>query len=329
MPRFLDKDEALGWIREHGQRVNAGDAAPILYESPYDNPYQLWLRKTGKSPPKEQTEAMASGNITEAAIFAWYEQVARLAGGRTQVWAAYDEDMLWVQGKADYWHPGSGHLAEFKSPFRDDSKDHEIAKGGQIPYHYWLQCQHLIQVFDAKSMDFVSWRSADDYAIVPVHRDDDYWLAYMLPAYCEFQRRVTENAWPKPEGEVYERSEQWQMHARRLLECKSLCREYETLYDREAAAIKRLAAASGRKTIIGGGIRGTWTTLKPRWEVAIKADSEEAQAAILKALEPLEGRKGVGKITKRSYPPNLVLKISVDNTKEDEDSDTEEDENSN
>lgn len=307
MPRLLSKDEALSWTREHGQRVNAGDAAAILYEDPYQSAYQLWARKMGRIPPKEQTDEMKSGNVTEGAVFAWYEQRTGLKG-LSQVWGAYS-DAEWIQSKIDFWHPESKHLAEFKSPFRDDSKDHVLMKSGVAPYHYWLQCQHEMQVMEVEKMTLVSWRSPSDFAILEIKRDDDFWATVMLPAYLEFYRRLTENEWPRPDGNCEMADEEWAMQSRRLHDAKLMRLEAQQQMDRAEAAIKRIADGTGAKRIKGGGIEAVWTVYKPRWEVAVKAESKEALDAIMAALKPLEGRQGVKEIKPREIAANLVLRI--------------------
>lgn len=308
MPRFLSKDEALGWTREHGQRLNAGDAAGILWESPYDSAYQLWARKTGKIPKKEQTKEMAAGNMTEPAIFAWYEQYMGVKGGLSQVWAEYD-DAPWIQAKSDYWIAENGHLAEFKAPQRDDARDHLLSKAGTVPYHYWLQCQHMMAVFDVGQMNFVSWRAADDHVVLELKRDEGFWATVMLPAYQEFYRRIQEDSWPKPDGKINEEGEEWAMYARRLIEAKEDLRLAEFRLERAEAALKRLADQSGGKSIAGGGVKASWMTYKPRWEVAIKAETKVAFDAIIEAVKPLEKRAGVKEIKPREYPANLVLRI--------------------
>ena len=308
MPRLLSKDEALGWTREHGQRINAGDAAAVLYEDPYQSPYQLWARKTGRIPRKEQTDEMKSGNTTEPAIFGWYEQRTGLKG-LSQTWGAYT-DAEWIQTKNDFWVPESKHLAEFKAPFRDDSKDHILMKQGVVPYHYGLQCQHEMQVMEVETMTLVSWRSPSDFAILEIKRDDDFWATVMLPAYIEFYRRLTENAWPKPDGNCEMADEEWTMWSRRLSDAKAMRIEAQGLMDRAEAAIKRMAEATGSKRIKGGGIEAVWTTYRPRWEVSVKAESKEALDAIMKALEPLEGRAGVKEIKPKEIAANLLLRIS-------------------
>ena len=210
MGRLLLLDDAKknpDWQLVFGGGVNAGDAAAVLEESPFGGAYHLWLLKTKKIPRPEQTDAMKHGNTTEPLILDWYKTYKGMEG-RGQVWAVY-EDAEWVRGLGDFWNAEARHGAEFKAPTRDDSGDHLLAKQGQVPYHYWLQCVHLMEVYDSLSWDFVSWRSPEDAVVIPVKRDTDFWLTEMLPRYMEFWRRVSEDNWPKPEGNAIEESEEW------------------------------------------------------------------------------------------------------------------------
>jgi putative phage-type endonuclease len=314
MPRFLELDEAKkspDWNIVFGGGVNAGDAAPILEESPFQSAYGLWLLKTKKVARPPQTEAMKHGNVTEPLIMEWYKAHKGL-DGQGQVWAVYD-DAEFIRGLGDFWNAEKRHGAEFKAPTRDDSSDHRKAKEGDVPFHYLLQCWHLMEVYDAATWDFVSWRSPEDAVVIPVERNTDFWLTEMVPRYQEFWRRVQEDSWPKPEGTAMEGSGEWAEAARRVLDGKAMKSEADGWVRRSEAVLRRMAVA---KTTIGGGIRATWTTYKPRWEVKISAESEAAMQRILKAVEPLEGRAGVGKISTTSFPPNLVLRISEQAEKE-------------
>lgn len=308
MPRKLDLDPEKknpDWAIVFAGGINAGDASAILEESPFETAYGLWLTKTKRKPRPKQTPAMLSGLNTEPLISRWYQEKKGMTG-ESQVWMVMD-DPEWIRGLGDFWCAPARHGAEFKAPTRDDSTDHRLAKEGQVPQHYWDQCQHLIQVYDAVSWDFVSWRSPEDAVIIPVQRDNDYWLTVMLPAYVEFWRRVQEDEWPKPEGTVHEESQEWAVGAAWVLEGKAMGGAAESRKRRGEAMLRRMATA---KTTIGGGITATWSAYKARWEAVVSADSEEALAKIMKAISPLEGKHGVGKLTSRSYPPNLILRIS-------------------
>lgn len=308
MPRFLDLDEAKqnpDWqvVFTQKNRINAGDAAAVLEESPWETAYGLWLLKTGRKARPPQTAAMAHGNTTEPLIFEWYQNEKKITG-TSQAWALYD-DADYIQAKCDFWNAQMRHGAEFKAPVSGDTS-HRQAKEGHIPYHYWLQCIHEMEVCDAETWDYVSWHQGDG-VIIPVSRNTEFWLTEMVPRYQEFYRRVAENAWPKPEGNAIEQSEEWAQAAVDFVEGKRVSNSGTDMKKRAEAALRRMAVA---KSTTGAGIRASWVAYKPRWEAKISADSEQALAAIMKALAPLEGKQGVGKISSTAWPPNLVLRVT-------------------
>lgn len=315
MPRFLDLDEAKrnpDWEIVFGGGVNAGDAAPILWESKFEDAYGLWLLKTKQKPRPPQTDAMKHGNVTEPLIHAWYQEKKGVQG-RSQVWAVYS-DAEFVRGLGDFWNDELRHGAEYKAPSADDTEDHAVAKEGVVPFHYLLQCWHLMEVYDALTWDFVSWRSPDDAVVIPVQRNTDFWLTEMLPAYMEFWRRVQERSWPRPEGKVFEISEEWRMHVRRRMDAKAMEREAKILQRREEAWFKRNATA---KTTVGGGAIATWIEVRPRHEIKITVDDAGLADQVMKAIEPLRPRlpmrgqkKDQEPIKRVDYPPNLWLKIT-------------------
>jgi YqaJ-like viral recombinase domain len=308
MPRFLDLDEAKqnpDWQIVFGGGVNAGDAAAILWESKFEGAYGLWLLKTKRKPRPEQTDAMKHGNVTEPLIFEWYKRYKGM-NGRSQVWAVHEE-AEWVRGLGDFWNVEQRHGAEFKAPTKDDSEDHLIAKSGKVPFGYLLQCYHLCEVYDAATWDFVSWRSESDNAVIPVERNSEFFWSEMYPRYEEFWARVQANEWPEPTGTEQQEGEEWRMWAQRHLTGKAMEREAKEYLARADAGLKRLASAKVTK---GAGIRATWSVYKPRWEVVVSADTADAQTKIVAAVKPLEGKAGVKRISTRSYPQNLVLKVS-------------------
>jgi putative phage-type endonuclease len=301
MPRMMDlsqgSDDWLLW-REKG--IGGSDAPIILEESPWSSAYKLWLQKTNRIPRDKETPAMLHGKNTEPLIREWY---VKQTGKEGAACAAIYDDADYIRVSMDHWNPNTRHAAEFKAP--TSLEGHQKCKEA-VPYHYWIQCQHEMQVMDALTLDFVSWHNGDGI-IVSVERDDDFWLMTLLPAIQEFWRRVQEDAWPKPEGDAVDESPEWAQAAERFRDSKLMVRDWETVKQRAEAALRRMAVA---KSTTGAGIRASWVAYKPRWEAKISAESPEALTAIMKALAPLEGKQGVGKISSTAWPPNLVLRVA-------------------
>lgn len=301
MPRMMNLSQGSDdWILWREKGIGGSDSPVILEESPWSSAYKLWLQKTNRIPRDKENAAMLHGKNTEPLIREWY--IAQ-TGKEGSACAAIYDDADYIRVSMDHWNPNTRHAAEFKAPMTLEG--HRKCKEA-VPYHYWVQVQHELQVMDAATLDFVSWYQGDGI-IVPVERDDDFWLMTLLPAIQEFWRRVQENSWPKPDGEAVDTSPEWANAADRFINAKAVHKEFDGVKQRAEAALRRMAVA---KTTTGGGIRASWVAYKPRWEAKISADSEQALAAIMKALAPLEGKQGVGKISSTAWPPNLVLRVA-------------------
>lgn len=57
------------WLRSREQGIGSSEVATVLGVNPYETPYQLWLRKTGRAPSVEQESfLMKAGHYLEDAI---------------------------------------------------------------------------------------------------------------------------------------------------------------------------------------------------------------------------------------------------------------------
>jgi putative phage-type endonuclease len=65
------------WLRERRKGLGGSDIGVILGVNPYRTPYQLWLDKTGRSPPLEENKFMLAGKLIEPVIV----EMFRLATG--------------------------------------------------------------------------------------------------------------------------------------------------------------------------------------------------------------------------------------------------------
>jgi putative phage-type endonuclease len=56
------------WLEERDLGVQASEVATILSLNPWESRLQLWARRTGKTPPIEESESMVIGHVIEEAI---------------------------------------------------------------------------------------------------------------------------------------------------------------------------------------------------------------------------------------------------------------------
>ena len=60
--RGMTRDE---WLAERRNAIGGSDTSAILGLNPYATPYTVWADKTGRLPPKEDSEAMRQGRDFE------------------------------------------------------------------------------------------------------------------------------------------------------------------------------------------------------------------------------------------------------------------------
>ena len=61
----MTTEERNAWLAERKQGIGGSEAAAIMGLSPWSTPATIWLDKTGRSGPKEETEAMRIGTELE------------------------------------------------------------------------------------------------------------------------------------------------------------------------------------------------------------------------------------------------------------------------
>lgn len=67
-------EEREAWLKERRQGLGGSDAAAVLGLSPWRTPVQVWLDKTGRAQPQEETEAMRIGTELEDYVARSYER---------------------------------------------------------------------------------------------------------------------------------------------------------------------------------------------------------------------------------------------------------------
>ena len=53
------------WLEQRRKSIGGSDAAAIVGLSKWASPFSIWAEKTGKTPPKEDNEAMRIGHDLE------------------------------------------------------------------------------------------------------------------------------------------------------------------------------------------------------------------------------------------------------------------------
>lgn len=163
------------WLAERRLGIGGSDAAGILGCSPWATPLTVWMDKTGRAAPKEETLPMRIGTELE-------DFVARLycgeTGRRVQRYTRMIHDGCLLGNLDRLVIPEGGKVASHKGEVRTDTvlecKTGSRPWDGEVPIHYQTQVQHYMGLVPALRrahvayLDLVSRR----FEVYEVERDD-------------------------------------------------------------------------------------------------------------------------------------------------------------
>lgn len=116
--------------------------------NPFETPYQLWLRKTGRMPRVAENDAMRAGHILEGAVATYFEQES----GRQVIkasegdWLAVDRerDFLRVSPDRTYWL-SEKHSKDNKGILECKTTQMDI-DSDNVPPHWFCQLMYQLGV---------------------------------------------------------------------------------------------------------------------------------------------------------------------------------------
>lgn len=183
------------WVKWRDGGIGSSEAPTILMENPYESPFALWRRKTGRAGSKTETAAMKHGKDTEAAARDAY--CAETGEFMPPACGIHDEHD-WMLASMDGMSSDGTLIVEIKCP--TELANHLSAREGQVPDHYFSQVQHQLAVSGAEMCHFWSFFGGKG-ALVEV-RPAGQVIKEMIEAEREFWRWVMEDKFPMPQGEV-------------------------------------------------------------------------------------------------------------------------------
>lgn len=90
-------DNREQWLEARKAGIGASEVATVVGLNPYETPLELWRRKVGIDPPKEENAAMRRGHYCEDAVAQWWAHET----GR-EVIAASAVDFLFIDKEKDF-----------------------------------------------------------------------------------------------------------------------------------------------------------------------------------------------------------------------------------
>ena len=201
----MKPEERAAWLEERKTGIGGSEAAAVMGLSPWATPVTVWLDKTGRAAPKEETEAMRIGTELEDFVARRYCQET----GRTV--QRYNK-MLHVDcllGNFDRLVIREGekvasHMGEVRTNLLLECKTSTREWEDGVPLYYQTQVQHymgLVACLEAADVA-VLFLGRKHFEVFRVERDQaviDHMQAYLREWW---QRHIVHDEMPKPQNEA-------------------------------------------------------------------------------------------------------------------------------
>ena len=278
------------WLEHRKTGIGSSEVATIVGLNPWETPYQLWRRKLGLDPAKDETFAMKAGHYLEDAVAQfWHDEtgceiIKRSSGD----WLIANKERPYLQVSPDrtYWLPGMTKNNTNKGILECKTTQSQI-DADDLPKHWFCQVQYQLGVaelehgslawlcsgreFGYKDMEFVP-----DFFAWLVEEVDKFWRDNILgrqePSVHSVQDILLKYA-RHTDGKVTEVSEDVYNAYSELKEVRD---QVAALEERKFSLEERLKFAFGDAEAIsyGGKTLATWKTPKPSSKFDAKAFQE-------------------------------------------------------
>jgi putative phage-type endonuclease len=188
------------WLAERAKGIGASEVGTILGLNPYESAFELYLRKTGQLPAKDESLAMWLGHEMEPIIARRYEmETGRMLADPGDFAVLPHPDYPWLRSTLDRvteFEDGEVGPVELKSIGIDRDGDW---LDGRAPLRYQPQPQIQMACMGATQAELVAIVGNRDFVIVRLERNDEF-LDAIIPMLYEFWLGVQTNRPPDVDG---------------------------------------------------------------------------------------------------------------------------------
>lgn len=279
------------WLEHRKNGIGSSEVATIVGLNPWETPYQLWRRKLGLDPAKNETFAMKAGHYLEDAVAMFWrdetgrEIIKRSAGD----WIIADKQRPYLQVSPDrtYWLTGMAKNNTNKGILECKTTQKKI-DGDDLPKHWFCQVQYQLGVAELEQGSLAWLCSGREFGYQDLDLVPDFY-AWLVE---EVERFWTDNIIGRQEptaqsvqdvmlkynrhtdGKIVEVGEDIYVSCLKMQEIKERIEEMEEKKSETEAMIK-IAFADAEAISYGGKIIATWKAPKP----SSKFDAKAFQAA--------------------------------------------------
>jgi putative phage-type endonuclease len=223
--------------------IGCSDISAILGVSRWKTKADIWKQKTGNGEEQVDNEHMARGRRLEPII---RDQINKDFECNFVPAVFEHETLSFLSASLDGWDKESGMALEIKAP---GSKDHECARQGVPPIHYFPQLMGICEVCELNEIRYSSFYEGERIDIIV--RRDQVFIDDMLEKLEEFWESVQNFIAPDEIHKIMEDSV-WNQLAMDWRKCQE---EKRNILTREENLRSMLISHSGSKNAKGCGLR--------------------------------------------------------------------------
>lgn len=166
------------WLKSREGGIGSSEVATILGVNPYDTPYQLWLRKTGRVPVvEEENKLMHLGHVLEDAVTKLCAEDAGLEIVKSSAaeFVVVNKEKPYFRVSPDrYAFPvGAAHTNDNKVIIEAKTTQKAVDPDN-ISKYWFLQVSYQLLVTGIR-MAYIAWLTAGrDYGFKPIYYDEDF-----------------------------------------------------------------------------------------------------------------------------------------------------------
>lgn len=164
------------WLEARKGGIGASEIGTILGVNPYDTPYQLWLRKTGRAPAIQENFLMKAGHYLEDAIaqFCADETGVQIVKNSANEFLVVNKDKPHLRVSPDRyaWLPNCRHTKDNKVIIECKSTQKFISEDN-IPLPWFVQVMYQLGVCEMDQA-YLAWLSQGrDFGYKQIRFDKD------------------------------------------------------------------------------------------------------------------------------------------------------------
>lgn len=155
------------WLSQRSQGIGSSEVGTLMGVNPWQSPYQLWLKKTGRDATvKEETKAMKAGHRLENAVADYYQDETgnRIIKSSAGDWLAVDKQRPYLRASPDrtFWLANMPQQKRYKGIVECKTTQRNIDKDN-IPQYWYCQLQYQLGVMELQHGALAWLRSGIDF----------------------------------------------------------------------------------------------------------------------------------------------------------------------